>query len=109
MREVFDLKLDAELVVLSACKTGLGSQIRGEGISGLSRAFFYAGSSSVLASLWNVYDISTAQLMLAFYKNIQEHKMDQAQALQAARLQMIRSKNFSHPYYWSPFILIGNN
>lgn len=107
MREVFDLKLNADLVVLSACKTGLGRRIRGEGLDGLSRAFIYAGTSRVLVSLWNVYDRSTSELMTAFYSNLSENESNAAAALQQARLKMIRSKTYNHPYYWAPFVLIG--
>jgi CHAT domain-containing protein len=109
MREVFDLKLNAELVVLSACKTGLGKIIRGEGITGLSRAFLCAGTPTVLVSLWNVYDRSTADLMTSFYKNLETQGMNKAAALREARLEMIRSKKYSHPYYWAPFVLIGDH
>lgn len=108
MREVFDLKLDADLVVLSACKTGLGKEVRGEGVTGISRAFLCAGTPSVLVSLWDVYDRSTADFMAGFYKNMEAKKMNKSAALQEARLQMIASKKFSHPYYWAPFVLIGN-
>lgn len=109
MREVFELKLNADLVVLSACKTGLGKRIRGEGVAGLSRAFLSAGASSVLVSLWNVYDISTANFMQSFYRNMEQGKMTKVVALQKARQQMIQSGKYSHPYYWAPFVLIGNN
>jgi CHAT domain-containing protein len=108
MREVFDLKLNADLVVLSACKTGLGKEVRGEGVTGISRAFLCAGTPSVLVSLWDVYDRSTADFMVSFYKNMEAEHMNKAAALRQARLQMIGSKKFSHPYYWAPFVLIGN-
>lgn len=108
MREVFELKLNADLVVLSACKSGLGQQIRGEGVAGLSRAFFCAGTSSVLVSLWNVSDRSTADFMTNFYKGLRQDGFNKATAVREARLKMIRSKNYSHPYYWAPFILVGN-
>ena len=109
MREVFDLKLNADLVVLSACKTGLGKQIRGEGVTGLARAFFCAGASSILVSLWNVNDRSTADFMTDFYSNCIQHGMSKTVALKEARLKMIGGKKYSHPYYWSPFILIGSS
>jgi CHAT domain-containing protein/tetratricopeptide (TPR) repeat protein len=108
MREVFDLKLNADLVVLSACKTGLGKEVRGEGVTGISRASLCAGTPSVLVSLWDVYDRSTADLMTSFYKNMEVNSKDKSAALREARLQMIASKKFSHPYYWAPFVLIGN-
>jgi CHAT domain-containing protein len=107
MREVFDLKLNADLVVLSACKTGLGRNTRGEGLTGLARAFFCAGASSVLVSLWNVNDRSTSEFMTAFYTARTGTSMSKTAALREARLKMIQSKKYSHPYYWSPFILIG--
>lgn len=109
MREIFDLKLDADLVVLSACKTGLGSQIRGEGVTGLYRAFLCAGTSSVLVSLWNVSDKSASDLMTSFYRNMEKDGMSKGAALKKARLEMISRKGYSHPYYWSSFILIGSS
>lgn len=109
MREVFDLKLNADLVVLSACKTGLGRQIRGEGIDSLSRAFFTAGASNVIMSFWNVFDLSTAQFMTDFYGALLKNGSDKAAALREARLKMIDGKQFNHPYYWAPFILMGRN
>lgn len=107
MREIFDLRLRADLVVLSACKTGRGQQVRGEGVAGLSRAFFCAGSSGVLVSLWNVYDRSTANFMTSFYRSLKQNPTSSSAALRQARLKMIRDKKYSHPYYWAPFILIG--
>ena len=106
MREVFDLKMNADLVVLSACQTGLGQFIRGEGIEGLSRAFFYAGSSSVLMSLWAVNDQATYQLMERFYRHMKSSE-NPMNALRRAKLEMIESKVLSHPYYWAGFILNG--
>ena len=107
MREVFDLSLNADLVVLSACKTGLGQQIRGEGVMGLSRAFLCAGTASVLVSLWNVSDKSTSSFMTSFYQALVKKGMRKAAALKQARQELIQSGKFSHPYYWSPFVLIG--
>ena len=107
--EVFNLDLNAELVTLSACETGLGKLSRGEGLIGLTRAFMYAGASSVLVSLWSV-DESTGELMEPFYTAIQENKT-KAEALRMAKLELIKTtKNgisFSHPYLWAPFILVG--
>ena len=79
--EIFDLKLNADLVVLSACQTGLGKLIRGEGMVGLTRAFMYAGTPSVLVSLWSVSDMSTAALMGEFYKNLIKNKSQQDRCL----------------------------
>src|SRR4029079_6392341 len=78
MREVFDLKLNADLVVLSACKSGLGQRVRGEGVTRLSRAFLCAGTPSVLVSLWDVYDRSTADFMASFYKNMETKNMNKS-------------------------------
>jgi CHAT domain-containing protein len=107
MREIFNLKMQADLVVLSACQTGLGQLIRGEGIEGLSRAFFYAGASSVLLSLWAVNDQASYQLLERFYVHLRsaDSVMD---SLRLAKLEMIDSEVLSHPYYWAGFIVSGN-
>ncbi|MCX8159877.1 MAG: CHAT domain-containing protein, partial [Candidatus Saccharicenans sp.] len=107
MREILNLKLNADLVVLSSCQTGLGQFIRGEGVEGLSRAFFYAGASSVLMSLWTVNDQVASQFMERFYLHLKESQ-SQAEALRSVKLEMISSGVVSHPYYWAPFILNGN-
>ena len=106
--EIFDLKLNADLVVLSACQTGLGKLIRGEGMVGLTRAFLYAGTSSVLVSLWSVSDISTATLMGEFYKNLIKNKLSKTDALHNAQLTLMSDEKFAHPFYWAPFVLIGD-
>lgn len=106
MREIFNLKLGADLVTLSACQTGLGQFIRGEGIEGLSRAFFYAGASSVLMSLWAVNDQATCQLMERFYRHLTSSETPM-NALRRAKLEMISSRVLSHPYYWAGFIVNG--
>jgi CHAT domain-containing protein/tetratricopeptide (TPR) repeat protein len=105
--EIASLELDCDLVVVSACKTGRGQLLSGEGILGLSRAFLYAGARSVVVSLWNISDMSTAQLMKSFYQN-QTAGQSNAAALRAAKLQLLRSsKGVRHPYYWSSFVLVG--
>jgi len=106
-RDIYNLKLNADLVTLSACQTGLGQFIRGEGIEGLSRSFFYAGSSSVLMSLWAVNDQATSQLMERFYRHLRGSESLMA-ALRNAKLEMISSGTLSHPYYWAGFIISGN-
>jgi len=107
MHEIFNLNLNADLVVLSACQTGLGKLVKGEGIIGISRAFFYAGASSILVSLWYVDDKSTAQFMVNFYQNL-EAGMSKSKAIQKAKLQFIlRLERESHPFYWAPFVLTG--
>jgi CHAT domain-containing protein len=108
MREIYNLKLNADLVTLSACQTGLGQHIRGEGIEGLNRAFFFAGSSSVLMSLWAVNDQATYQLMERFYSHLRSSKKIST-SLQKAKLEMIKSDVVSHPYYWAGFIVTGKS
>jgi CHAT domain-containing protein len=105
--EIFNLKLQADLVVLSACESGLGKTVHGEGIVGLARAFFYAGTSALVVSLWKVADHSTAELMARFYRYLQDPRRDKAAALRAAQLDLIRAGRFAHPYYWAPFVLLG--
>lgn len=107
MREVFNLRLNADLVVLSSCQTGLGQFIRGEGIEGISRAFFFAGASSVLMSLWTINDQVSSQFMERFYFHLKSSE-SLAEALRRVKLEMIDSGVVSHPYYWAPFILSGN-
>lgn len=105
-RNIYNLKLNADLVTLSACQTGLGQFIRGEGIEGLSRAFFYAGSSSVLMSLWAVNDQATYLLMERFYRHLKRGET-LMEALRNAQLEMISSRSLSHPYYWAGFVITG--
>jgi CHAT domain-containing protein len=111
---VYDLELDASLVTLSACKTGLG-ELRGGDVIGLARGFFYAGAASLLVTLWSVHDASTAALMKTFYRLLREGKTKVA-ALREAQLELIaleeehsgeRWQLYSHPYYWAPFCLMG--
>jgi CHAT domain-containing protein len=106
--EIFNLNLNADLVVLSACQTGLGKLIRGEGMVGLTRAFMYAGTPTVLVSLWSVSDVSTATLMGEFYKNLIKEKLGKTDALRNAQLFMLSDEKFAHPFYWAPFVLIGD-
>jgi CHAT domain-containing protein/Tfp pilus assembly protein PilF len=104
-REIYDLRLDAELVVLSACETGLGEEVWGEELIGLSRAFFYAGVPTVTVSLWRVEDDSTARLMVAFYRRLIAGA-GPVQALAEAKRQLL-AEGVEHPFYWAPFIVIG--
>jgi CHAT domain-containing protein/predicted negative regulator of RcsB-dependent stress response len=107
--EVFNLKLGSPLVMLSACETGLGREKRGEGVMGLSRAFMYAGSPTVGVSLWSVADKSTADLMTDFYKHLLgAQPTTPTAAMRAARLGLIGGKKFSAPFYWAPFVLVGD-
>lgn len=105
--EIFNLNLSAELVVLSACETGLGRQVRGEGLVGLTRGFMYAGAKGVVVSLWNVNDRSTAELMTRFYKGMLKGGKRPAEALRAAQIELRNQKEWHSPYYWAPFVLEG--
>jgi len=105
--EIFKLKLKADLVVLSACQTGLGAEIRGEGLIGLTRAFTYAGAKSVLVSLWEINDASTAMFMQAFYQAVKEGK-SKDKALQQAIKKMSKQGKWQHPFFWSAFSLVGD-
>lgn len=106
--EVFNMKLSADLVVLSGCKTGLGKEVRGEGLIGLTRGFMYAGALRLMVSLWDVNDEATAQLMSYFYQNLLSKKMKPAQALREAQLSFLKDKRFSNPYFAMAFTLYGD-
>jgi len=106
--EIYNLKINADLVVLSACETGLGEIKKGEGIIGLTRALLYAGTRNIVVSLWKVSDNSTAKLMIDFYQNIvNQSDNNYAKSLSKAKQNMIQCEEFAHPFYWSPFILVG--
>ena len=107
LHDIYNLKLNAELVVLSACNTGLGKDVRGEGLVGLTRGFMYAGASGVVASLWKVDDAASAELMTHFYKAMFEDDLTPAAALRSAKETMWRQKHWRSPYYWSAFVLQG--
>ena len=97
----------SDLVVMSACESARGRVSRGEGVVGLSRAFLGAGAGSVVASLWSVSDESTAELMRVFYERMFGKKRSASRALQEARLALLERETFSHPFFWSPFIVTG--
>jgi len=105
MTEVMDLKMKADLVALTACNTGIGKNLSGEGVMGMGRAFQYAGSRSVLMSLWSVEDVSTNILTERYFAHLKTGK-DKVEALRLARLDL-RHTGYEHPYYWAPFILVG--
>jgi CHAT domain-containing protein/Tfp pilus assembly protein PilF len=107
LEDVYNLNLPSDLVVLSACETALGKEVRGEGMVGLTRGFMYAGASRVVASLWKVDDVATAQLMGNFYKAMLQDGMRPAAALRQAEVKMWRQKRWSDPYYWAAFTLQG--
>ena len=111
VREILGLRLSADLVTLSACDTGLGKQITGEGVLGFSRAFLHAGAKSVAVSLWQIEDQSSARLMVDFYRGLEDPRGrgDKAEALRQAQLAMLKQGgSHSHPFYWAAFILIGS-
>jgi CHAT domain-containing protein len=106
--EIMRLKMKADLVTLSACSTGLGKLVNGEGILGLTRAFFYAGARNVAVSLWNVNDSATAALMTSFYRNL-NRGLAKAEAMHQAKLDLIHSppSTWRHPYFWAAFVIEG--
>nr|MBA2733881.1 CHAT domain-containing protein [Acidobacteriota bacterium] len=107
LHEIYNLRLNADLVVLSACQTGLGKEVRGEGLIGLTRGFMYAGAPRVMASLWQVDDAATSELMKRFYRGVLQEKLPPATALRIAQLEMFRKRHWQSPYYWGAFVLQG--
>jgi len=105
--EIFNLKLPADVVVLSACDTGIGKDIKGEGLVSLTRGFMYAGAPRVVVSLWGVSDLGTTELMVRFYQGMLKQGMPPAAALRAAQLSLMNDKRWASPYYWAPFTLQG--
>ncbi|MFN7944122.1 MAG: CHAT domain-containing tetratricopeptide repeat protein [Blastocatellia bacterium] len=105
--DIYNLKLPAELVVLSACQTGLGREIKGEGLVGLTRGFMYAGAARVVVSLWSVNDKATADLMTRFYQKMLKQGERPAAALRAAQVEMWKQKQWQSPFYWAAFVLQG--
>jgi CHAT domain-containing protein len=120
-REIMEADLRAQLVVLSACQTGRGKIQSGEGIWGLAWALFVAGSPANLLTQWEVADASTADLMVSFYRHLQPGSraspstlnnqpstVSKAESLRQAQLELLQDKRWSHPFYWAPFVLIGD-
>ena len=105
--DIYNLKLNADLVVLSACQTALGKDVRGEGLVGLTRAFMYAGSPAVVASLWTVPDRSTAELMRVFYRGMLMENLRPAAALRRAQIALWKDSRWTRAYYWAAFTLQG--
>jgi CHAT domain-containing protein/Tfp pilus assembly protein PilF len=105
--DVYNLSLHASLVVLSACQTALGKEVRGEGLVGLTRAFMYAGTPRVVASLWTVPDVSTAELMARFYKGMLVDRLRPPAALRQAQISLWKENRWARPYYWAAFTLQG--
>ena len=107
LNEIYNLRLNAELVVLSACQTALGKEIKGEGLIGLTRGFMYAGAPRVVASLWRIDDRATAELMARFYRGMLKDGLRPAAALRAAQVSMWRDNRWSGPHYWAAFTIQG--
>jgi hypothetical protein len=108
LQDIYDLKLSAELVALSACQTGLGKEIKGEGLIGLARGFMYAGAPRIVASLWKVDDRATSELMKRFYQGLLgSEQLRPAEALRQAQLTIWKRKQWREPYYWAAFVLKG--
>jgi CHAT domain-containing protein len=107
LQDIYNLKLPANLVVLSACETALGKEIKGEGMIGLTRGFMYAGASRVVASLWKVSDVATATLMADFYRAMEKDSMPASAALRTAQINMWKQKRWSDPYFWAAFQIQG--
>lgn len=107
LHDIYNLKLSANLVVLSACNTGMGKEVRGEGLIGLTRGFMYAGASGVAASLWKVDDDATAELMKGFYEGMFRKGLTPAAAMRESQLALRRQKRWHAPYYWAAFTIQG--
>jgi CHAT domain-containing protein len=107
VHEIFNLQLPADVVTLSGCQTGLGKEVRGEGLVGLTRAFMYAGAARVVVSLWSVDDEATATLMESFYRGMIKEGRRPAEALRAAQIEMMRQERWRAPHYWAAFVLQG--
>ncbi|MCT7958531.1 CHAT domain-containing protein, partial [Laspinema palackyanum] len=107
LHDIFNLQLNAQVVVLSACQTGLGDSIRGEGLVGLTRGFMYAGTPRLVVSLWSVDDNATAVLMSKFYGKLLSQGVTPAEALREAQLEMLASEDWKSPYFWAAFTLQG--
>jgi CHAT domain-containing protein len=106
--ELYQMNLNADLIVLSACESGYGKLLQGEGMMSLARSFQYAGSKNILMSLWQVDDKSTSDLMMQFYKNL-DRGLPKDEALRKAKLNLLENSPFRHPCYWAGFILSGDD
>jgi CHAT domain-containing protein len=108
LNDIYQLRLNADLVTLGACRTGLGKQLRGEGLIGLTRGFIYAGAPRVMVSLWEVPDRETAQLMQSFYRNLLKQKLPVGAALRKAQVEMWERTGSNAPFFWAAFSLQGD-
>jgi CHAT domain-containing protein len=107
LADIYSLRLSAELVVLSACRSAIGRDVKGEGLVGLSRGFMYAGVPRVVGSLWKVDDEATSQFMKHFYRSMLTNKLAPAAAFRQAQRQMSAEKEWHFPYYWAGFVFQG--
>ncbi|MBD1931978.1 MULTISPECIES: CHAT domain-containing protein [Cyanophyceae] len=107
LHDIYNLNLPAELVVLSACETGLGKDVKGEGLIGLTRGFMYAGAKRVAVSLWRVNDVATSKLMEKYYQQMLDKGLNPVAALRAAQLEMWQTEQWKAPYYWAAFVVQG--
>ncbi len=107
LNDIFNLEMPAELVVLSACETGIGEEIRGEGLVSLTRGFMYAGAKRVVVSLWSVEDNSTSELMQNYYRKMLEKGKNPVESMRESQLEMLSSEERKAPYYWAPFVVQG--
>jgi CHAT domain-containing protein len=109
LQDVYNLNLAADLVVLSACETGLGKEIQGEGLVGLTQGFMYAGAPQVIASLWSVDDAATAELMAHFYRALEKEGKRPSAALRQAQIEIFQQERWRNPYYWAGFVIHGDH
>ncbi|MBD2063839.1 CHAT domain-containing protein [Funiculus sociatus GB2-A5] len=107
LHDIYNLNLPAELVVLSACETGLGKDVKGEGLVGLTRGFMYAGAKRVAVSLWRVNDVATSKLMEKYYQQMLDKGLNPVAALRAAQIEMWQTEQWKAPYYWAAFVVQG--
>ena len=105
--DIYNLDLNAEAVILSACDTAMGRAVRGEGLIGLARGFLYAGSHSLVATLWQVPDRSTSELIRRFYERLLVDELSVPAALRAAQLEIANDRRWRDAYFWAPFVVQG--
>lgn len=108
LNQIYNMDLNADLVVLSACQTALGKDVRGEGLIGLTRGFMYAGAKRVVASLWKVDDAATAEFMRRFYQNLLQKNLSAIAALKQTKMEMRQIPRFKSAYFWAGFTLQGD-
>jgi CHAT domain-containing protein len=108
IQDIFDLSVDPELVVLSACNSGFGEQVEGEGTVGVSYAFLHAGAKQVISTLWSVEDEASGELMAKFYRGLLRDHLPAAGALRKAQIAVLSRERVSHPFYWAGYLLLSN-